>query len=382
MAVIIGQGAGATSPSDLLNKLSTFLANNGWTISYDDVDGNGRRLHVCHPSELGFRVNFRSFEDDTVDAAQYDLTHASVYGIGVCGSTGHDPLKPWDEQPGYGGNGSIVSCGEPVLPIDPVSGLPIPLPTTSCGIPLPKENIGKYYFLISDSPLFLYIFVEAIAGSGIYQYINVGGMIKVGTWDGGFFVNASRSRRKMFTNTDNTTKWDVWDAGNDRPFKESQYANLFVYAAIDATHGWLSNAVDQTSQVACGTGRKCSGIVDPGASTVPSYKFLLGHGSMMTVPYTTPVEKNMEVDNDGALCNEFNSTSILFPFYTYALRDPMVWNKLSVIGYPPNSYLANLKYLAPGGTYELDHSGQHYMVFPVSKKGYLFGYDGFAIKVD
>ena len=382
MAIIVEKGTSAASPNDLLDKLKTFIETNGWVIDNASADGPGKRLHAHHPSEAGFRVNLKSFMGDTVVAADHDLTDSEIYGIAVYGSSNYDAAHSWDKQPGYAAVGSILACGAAPIPvIDPATGLEIPPATCYCGIPLSKDSIGNYCFIMSDSPLFLYVFVEAVAGSGIYQFINIGGLVKIGAWAGGYFINASRSKYKLFTKTNDHTDFEKYELENDRPFKESVYSNLFLYGTIDATTGWMSNATNQASVQACGTGRKCSGIVDPGNANVPSYEFLLGHGMKMTVPNSGGI-KYMEVDTDGALCNEFNSTSILFPMYVYALRDPMVWNKISVVGYAPNNYICNMKYLAPGGTYELDHSGQHYMTFPFSKKGYKFGYDGFAIKVD
>lgn len=386
MAVVIENGISASSPNDLLKKLKIFIEANGWVIDKFADNGPGKVLHAHSSNEASFHINLKSYNGDTFtteEKTMLDLTNSLVYGIGIYGSTGFDNTKTWDKQPGYSGYNTVGSCGiVPPLEIDPVTGLEIPASTCLCGIPLHASKIGKYTFIASQSPLFVYVFVEAIEGSGIYQYIKLGGLIKVGSWDGGYFINASRSKYEMFTKTDDCLDFSAFESYNDRPFKQSTYANLFVYGKIDATVGWMSNAANQADEKACGTGRKCSGILSPGTSKLPSYEFLLSSGKLTAIPNTSPEVKVMDVYNDGALCNEFNSTSILFPFYVYAIRDPLIWNRLSVVGYPPNSYLCNMKYLAEGGTYELDHSGQHFMTFPISKKGYKFGYDGFAIKID
>lgn len=389
MATIIEKGTSATSPNDLLEKLKTFLETNGWKINKYDyeiktetVTSSTKVLHVRHPNDANLNINFKTFlNEDTITSKDFNQTSPSNYGIGVYCSTGFDAAKAWDYQPGYPGVNSIVTCNaEAAVVIDPKTGLPVPPKSCYCGIPLSGTSIGNYYFLLSTSPAYLYVFVEPVAGKGIYEYIHVGNLVKVGSWTGGYFVSASRGKYNLFTWTGDMDRLDQYELQNYRPYSEVDYSNLFVYGNIDATTGWMSNTKTQGAEINCGTGRKCSGIVDPGVANVPSYKFLLGSGSRKTIPYTGAFL--VEPDETGVLCNEFNSTSVLLPLYVYAVRDPGTWGKVSVIGYPPNMYMCNIKYLAVGGSYELDHTGQHFMTFPMSKKGGMYGYDGIAVKID
>ena len=56
MAANYASGA-ATSPTDLLNLLVTFITTQGWTIDSNTTDGSGKRVHAHKGSNY---INLRA----------------------------------------------------------------------------------------------------------------------------------------------------------------------------------------------------------------------------------------------------------------------------------------------------------------------------------
>lgn len=83
----------ATGVDDLINKLATALAANGWTVDRNAVQGTGRQLQV-HKTSAGY-FSFRSFNAETpIDGV------AQAGGFFGIPATGYSAGSGWHDQPG------------------------------------------------------------------------------------------------------------------------------------------------------------------------------------------------------------------------------------------------------------------------------------------
>lgn len=338
MAYITGT---ATSTIDLLDTLQTFLETNGWTTYHAGPDGSGKRLHMVKGD---IRVNLRAAKQEKIWPDMRD-SGVERYGIGLNCSTGFDNEADWHSQP-----------GAPTDIMNRVVGV---------GIPLHGDRIPKYVINYLTSPDAVFLSCEMQEGQWVH--LAFGALRKIGNWPGGTFFSASRNHYYMYAKAGFT---DI-DTENQRLFSQETYSNTYVRADIDAfDRMWLS-AGERTNAVETGyTGKPIVGAL----------KKLSGLGYSASVPNYALLQCASASD-DGRTANTLNCLTINLPLYIYALRDPNAMNEYSLIGYIPHAYYANLKYLAPGGIYEIDHiGGDQYSVFPFSKREGQFGYDGLSVR--
>jgi hypothetical protein len=116
----------ATGPTDLLDKIRSFLLSDGWTVNNYSSIGAGYRLHVQKTFESGNTCffNFRSAVGETGSTliAENNIgdTNGTVTGgILINGSTGYDIGELWHKQPGYSldpqnSNKSYAGCMNPM----------------------------------------------------------------------------------------------------------------------------------------------------------------------------------------------------------------------------------------------------------------------------
>lgn len=82
----------ATSTTDLLQQLVTFLAANGWTTDLSAAEGSGWRAHL-HKS--GNFVHLRAAENEAVWQSHFGST---AYGLHIYTGTAFNSGQPWNNQ--------------------------------------------------------------------------------------------------------------------------------------------------------------------------------------------------------------------------------------------------------------------------------------------
>lgn len=151
----------ATGPTDLLQKLVTFLTGQGWTNDSSVSYGSGWRAHLHKGSQY---VHLRAFVNEAANIATgWGSSRASStagYGIGLYLGTGYNGANAWNNQAG--------------APVD-TSGSPGPV---GAGMYLTSGAIGAYFFFDDGND---HITVVADRGSGLYSHMGWGpSMSKVG----------------------------------------------------------------------------------------------------------------------------------------------------------------------------------------------------------
>lgn len=323
MAVITSSGT-ATGVNDLLDQLRAFLVANSWTANLWATSGSGKVL--CVQKSTDIFANMRSLVNE-----QYypGGVAASVYGVGLAGSTGYDSAVPWYNQPG-----AAVRSGH---------SRPNPAP----GIVGVTAAIPGYDFFLTGN--MCYVVVQYAVG--FYQMFAFGKIDKEGTWTGGQIFFGSND-------VGNATPQN-YTTFSSPPFSGGNFIlnpNAYLRGVIDSNTGWMSGYYIETMSPA-----------------MPRF--------FESLCLSTTLAMNA--------ANQFNGLPILLPISVHAFRDgtgqPSATSNHSVVGYLPDIYLVNLRALSAGQTITI--GSDTFKVFPFRSKGSIpnisgstTGWFGYAIK--
>lgn len=310
---------------DLLSKMNTFLAANGWAVNSYILDESGyeswtgldytgaKRLHIQKTAAGDGTVmyfNFKAVTSGIIFGEHYDSEgyykeryHSEIRGIGMNGSTGYDVGEAWDEQTG-----------------GPVSG------TTTDGIgaaitEVPIVGSNNYYiFQNGDATV-----VVAEISSGRFMYLSFGCLTKSCVYTGGQFYSSSM-------NSYFTSYYFRYLSSTERYQLRTQFlANVMathyqaagVYLNIDSDADWRH----------CGR-EDCTG------SDTSEHSFDIHFGGQ--APYAA-LDENYCINFNNFIYdrnpNHFNGVSVLAPVYTFCRRSNSRW---SYLGYPEGIRAVNM----------------------------------------
>lgn len=153
----------AVSPTDLLQKLVTFLTNNGWTQDMSQADGAGWRAHL-HKGTL--YINLRASHNE---AGIWSAQNANAYTLNCYTGTGFSAASNWRSQAGGPiGNGTSNTVG--------------------CTMNLGLATVTYHFF--QDATDNVVVVVERTAGWFVYSGWG-SSLTKVGSWTGGTYCFGS-----------------------------------------------------------------------------------------------------------------------------------------------------------------------------------------------
>jgi hypothetical protein len=293
------QSGTASDPTDLQNKIATFLTGQGWTIDSNIADGAGKRLHAHKGSDY---VNMRSAINEAVWP---NLAGSAGYGVNLYMGTGYNGANAWSLQAGgpvkSGGSDTVGSCME-----------------------LGSGAISAYHFFDDGSDN---IVVVVERSGGIFTHIGFGRTFgKSGTWTGGaYFFGAKAGKYLPQTGI-------MGDSGNSaaaplsisQPYGTNSSSQrgfaAFVRVDVDSFTGkWVGFSSSDT--------------------TAPNdgYTGKLGHSGadyntlQENVPVGLPTLARLVLH----LVSVFNNQAVLLPIRGYVQRDAGGW---SHIGQLPNVF--------------------------------------------
>lgn len=308
----------ATSPTDLLQKLITFLINQGWTQNMSQSDGSGWRAHL---SKGGVYVNMRSAMNEQIWAG---ANYSNAYGIGFYLGAGYNSNAWYDQPGGPVGNGQTYTVG--------------------VGMQLPSGSIIAYHFF-DDGSDNIVVVVERTAG--IFTHMGWGPTLnKAGSWTGGMYFFSAWAGYWMGPGSQTDGGAGSSSVSAYCPFSYGDYkqcSSSFVRADVDSFIGkWLCMGA-MTNPVHGYTGKylmsPLSGVI--GSSTyIPTYDTFRDRQT-----------------------SAMNSQANLLPIRLYAIRDT---GGYSLTGDAPVVYWTN----AVSGGYGYSAGSVHsigadnYMMFP------------------
>jgi hypothetical protein len=315
----------ATTATNLLETLVTWLVSLGWTQDRSAVEGLGWTASLNHNGNF---VNLRAVENET-GTIPWHASVSGAYGLHMYLGTAFDGSQPFNNQAG----GPLGSSTFPV----------------GVGMQLNAGPFSNYYFFADATADNIVIVVERTPG--LFVHLGWGLSIKkAGAFTGGPYFFGSTSG--LYTGYLYTTPGSPgFTSTTDCPFvnRDGQSAGCgFVRADVDSYTGlWVSIATTTTR--------------DDGYAGRAGDSSVMGTGS---VP-----NPNIPVYADGAGAFKFqfaqtsaqDGRSNLLPIYLWVLRDGTTTG-YSLLGTVPNVFWSNAvgngfsnaeEYVLGGTTYKL-----------------------------
>jgi len=198
------QTGSSTGQTDLINKLQTFAAANGFTVNNYDA-GN----HFCSISRAADNLYSTIYWDTT--------THMAIYQ--ALGYSGTYAQQPWNQANDSGnGNSTLAQI---------YSGRNV-------------NNIGagpftSYYFFAYTDPYSLHIILEF--SPGLYRHFGMGSLQKSSTWTGGAYVYGHH--------------WNSQNSGAPLDDPDVGHHSVFLDGAHDPSYGTYGYSINTGATLHC-----------------------------------------------------------------------------------------------------------------------------------
>jgi hypothetical protein len=293
----------ASSPTNLLQTIVTWLVAIGWTQDMSQADGAGWRAHL-HKS--GNYVNFRSCINET-SGIWGGGVYQAAYSLNMYTGTGFNGASAWNAQAGGPiGSGAAYTVG------------------VACALPV--GAIQNYYFFGDATGDNIVIVVERTPS--LYVHMGWGpSLVKAGTWTGGaYFFGTVCGYYAPYTGSagpGNTTSSSC--PGCDADYISCQ--NCYIRIDVDAFTGkWLGVSSNVGAPQGY-TGKSAASSVMPAVS----------YAARTLAPRFTdnwqsaPSWQNSQTSSADSRAN-------LLPVHLWAVRDT---GAMSFIGWIPNVFSTN-----------------------------------------
>lgn len=323
--------------NNLLGKLRTALAANGWTVNYNDNEGSsgGQRVHV---SKGGMAVNFRTGFNNEVPVANVAERNSRqgtwnwnwVWGnpqqtyrpnwLFFNVSTGLNMSRSWHNQPGGPGSSELKGLASGIV----------------C-----TGSISRYWIFINENPDTVLLIAEVRPGK--FEHIAFGRLILTQNIQaGGEWFSGSRIMNRSYTNPQ-----EVANGRLTTSYVGDDTASMFRvvdtrWTAPDQMDGWNQNLMTPGVPNSWGQGNFWAllGVPVPDSSVqVPSVQ---GYYNVIDVAY---------LDDEGR--------SILHPIGCYKYMET---SGLTLVGYLGHIARTSLKAYVAGDP--IAGVGETYMAFP------------------
>lgn len=303
----------ASSPTNLLQTLVTWLAGLGWNTDLSATDGAGWRAHLdLH----GNFVHMRAFSNEGSSlpfVSGENANSSGNAGIALYLSTAFSGSDAWNAQPGsppYASGSSTNVVG--------------------VGMALPSGSIQNYFFFADSTADNIVIVVEKTPG--IYVYLGWGLSIqKAGSFTGGpYFFGSQSGYDASFVTTLNPSPGFVTSSYCPCSYGDwnGPYQNAYFRADVDSFTGkWIGLSSNTTA--AFGYTGKNAGSPILGAAAPPAN---LPWYATTTGTAATYWQNNQTSQLDGR--------ANLLPLLVWAARDSSPGG-YSPIGTVPNVFYAN-----------------------------------------
>jgi hypothetical protein len=295
----------ASSPTNLLQTLVTFLVANGWTQDMSQADGAGWRAHLHRG---GNYAHLRAGLNEVVWQAQ--AGGVGMTGLNLYMSTAFASGSAWNQQPGTPPyqNGSVTNV-------------------VGVSATLPSGAIQNYYFFSDATGDNIVVVVEKTAG--VFVYLGWGASLsKCGTWTNGQYFFGSCG---CFTSSSGSAGAGLTLTSSCPCSNGDTLNNQFGFVRVDVdtfTGKWNGVGTGVSGGVNGYTGRNLSMIVQAVSNNtidaaIPTYE-TQGTGATYEFQYTQT--------------STLDGRANLLPIFLFAQRDA---GQRSLLGSVPNVFYAN-----------------------------------------
>lgn len=329
MAAAYQTGA-ASSPTNLLQALVTWLTAQGWTVDQSSSDGAGWRAHLFKGS---LNVNFRSAINERIFSGIDDDVG---YGIGMNVGTGYNGALAWNLQPGA------------PLRISDSAGI-------GAGMTLFSGSIAAYHFFDNGAD---HITIVVERSPGVFVHMGWGPTLdKVDSLEAFPYFFGSSSAFKVTANVSEPADLPGVMITAAAPMSHSCYhttsgqgthVGSTAFVRVDATTysaRWISNGSDAaTSFMYTGRYLRCSlNVTAVSANEIHAGQY-----------------PSLRFTKDRLFQSAFVG-SLINPLHCFVLTVP--GNRFAHIGWPPSVFFstANVNGFAVGSVYSI--GPDDFMVF-------------------
>lgn len=311
------QPGSASSPTDLLQKLVTWLVAQGWTQNMSQAEGTGWRAHL---SKGGVYVNMRATPGSETLWGYSINRSPQRAGIGIYTGTGYNGSSAWNAQAG-----GPIGSGQTY--------------TVGC-IMQTGASILAYHFF-DDGADNIVVVIERTAG--VFGHMGWGpSIVKAGTWTGGAYFFAQLAGYSGGEYADSHPGAGMTASCPFATADAIASAASFVRADVDSFTGkWVGIGY-------CGASGPERGYTGKRGQT-PFGGF---YGPETLLPVYTTFQNR--------LTSAMNAQANLLPIRVFVKRDA---GGYSLIGDVPNIFLSNATEngFAPSTVYPL--GSDNYMLF-------------------
>lgn len=364
-----------STPNEVLEVMSTYLASRGYTIVADCVDdlniidqsySDGKKLVVRSRNSQYFYL-FRSANGEdifgTINEPNVGNAKVSpaISGIGVTISDGYSPVARWYNQGGV----PITYRGINVLG----GYMPVSVKNPD------GDSLNYTYSLFcnnittAEADTLVFTIMKENDTYRQCAHIVLGQLYPYTSWNGGAFFSASATRTML------ESSWECFEhkMGADAvllPILSSgSVSNTFLRIDIDAaptaSRGfvfWASSGTDNL------TGKRLSLPIRKGSGngSIPNYRLL----------------QSTENLDWGRNINTLNCLTINLPIYFAVQIDPDGLNVYGSVGQVLGVYFVCTLNMQTSGVYRLNYPNNTDIcqIFPMGMRRGIYGFDGISIK--
>lgn len=301
----------ASSPTNLLQTLVTWLVSLGWNNDMSQADGAGWRAHL---DRHGNFVHLRAFSNEGASLPfANNADTAGNAGIALYLSTAFNSADAWNAQPGS----PPFQSGSSTLVV-------------GAGMALPSGAIQNYFFFADAAGDNIVVVIETTPG--VYVHIGWGlSLTKCGTWTGGpyFFGSHSGYQASLVLTGAGSPGFTSpsFCPGCYGDCTSSAYQNFFVRADVDSFTGKWLGCSSNTTAVTGYTGKNATSPV------VGGFRSVTGLPWYALQPNTA---SEWQYNQTSALDGRAN----LLPVLIWATRDATPGG-YSPLGQVPNVFFTN-----------------------------------------
>lgn len=382
-----------STPNDVLQVMSTYVASRGYTIIadcvddlniYDQADSDGKKL-VFRSRNMNYfyilrsanGVNIFGNTDEIAMSSMSKVTGYSMNGIGVVVSEGYSPVARWYNQGGV----PLTYRG-----IDVLGGfMPVAVYDDRGNRLHYKDSELTYKYSLycnnitsEDADTLVFTIMKEQDSFRQCAHIIIGQLTPYESWTGGAFFSASATRDML------ASSWECFEhkMSADQHIlpvlcsgsKSNTFLRIDIDGAPSSSRGfifWASSGADNL------TGKRLSLPIrmeappdaDPGWTTngkIPNYNIF----------------QSKDMFDWGRNINTLNCLTINLPIYFSVQVDPDGMRVYAAAGQVLGVYFVCTLNMQTAGVYKLNYPSNTDIcqIFPMGKRRGKYGFDGISIK--
>lgn len=333
----------ATDFNNLMGKLRTAMAEHGWTVNFNDYEGNSGGMR-CHISKGGMTVNMRTGFNNEIPVAAtaertsrqgtWNWTHqwnpgggTQVYRpnwMAVNAGTGVNLSRSWHNQPGAPGSGELKGCASMITG---------------------TLQVSRYWIFIHEDPDFVLMIAETRPNK--FEHIAFGRLVLTQDLVGGEWYSGSRRFTDHVAPPQEIAGGTFLSGSNGPSFNRDDTTCMVRigdprWAAADQVDGWGGSILTPGVPNSYGSTNFWAGVGIPTPDSTVSFPQQGGFYNLITSSY---------LDAEGR--------SILHPIAAYKAMETSGY---TLVGYIPHMARTSMKPYVAGD--QVAGLGESYMAFP------------------